>query len=313
MSSFIESHSYVVTKKIISIFSIISIIIIILHHLIKIYLNPGAYKVHLYVKIIAYTILSSALVMGCYSAMVIFLITTPMNDSIITQSCYSQLFTTIIFYGINKSAMQYSYFLRLQISYKDSIFEINKFCIYTLYICTTIYFILIVIVYAQSNDDAFYYNSTYHICNNNLDSNSSAGIIIGGIVIFYEFIVSIMALALFLRPMFKLKIYDNMDDKILIFKVGLLNSIMIVSSLITAICFMLSRGIIFSLIDNVINSFCIILMFGIHDKLFRALCCIGLCCDIDGSENESNIAASYTKTVEMNGASSNSSASAVTV
>ena len=301
MSSFVESLAYVVSKKIISVFSIISILILIIYHFIKIYLSPGLYKVNLFVKIIAYTILSTALIIGIYSALVIFLVTTPLNDSIITQSCYSQLFTAAVFYGINKTAIQYSYFLRLQISYKNSVFQINKCCLSTMYILSALYFVLIIMAYALSNDATFYYNSKYHICSNRTVDAASAGVIIGGTVIFYEFVVSIVALILFLRPMFRLGIYKNEEDKILIFKIGLLNSIMIVSSLISAICFMASRGVVFSLMDNVINSVCIVLMFRIHDGLFRKLCCATRCCNLESVVNERNIA------TELSSATSNSS------
>lgn len=289
MAAFVQSDGYVVSAKIISILSVIMISFIIIHHAIKSSKAQPDDTINVRVRIIAFCILCSALIMCTYYVLAIWLIITPFEDSIITESCYSFFLMGSILFAFNKTCIHFSYFLRLQISYKDSVFQVNKYFLGLLYILSALYFISLVFLYSIGNPDHYYWNARYKYCYYEGNyTDDTYHLIIAGMAFLYELIISTVSLILFLRPMFRLKIYTNSDAKLITFKVGLLNSIMIVSSLVALIVFSYTIAGIFVLMDNVINSICVILMFRMHEKLFTKLCCIKFCFAAMGNGTISN-------------------------
>ena len=115
------------------------------------------------------------------------------------------------------------------------------------------------------NSDAFEWNNTYKICICQDMSIENTYLVASGIfVAVYELSVSMTFLALFLRPIFKLKAYKESSKKMMILKIALLNIIMILSRLVSVACFVLTGGGIWSLLNNIINCTCVILMFKVH-------------------------------------------------
>ena len=277
-----NNHSYQIGSKVISIISTISIFIIIIHHGIQMYKSKKNIPINLYIKIITYTILVTALILSFYYDLYIFGLMGPTDVCLIEIPCWrmSNIFNVI--YWINKTCLHYSYFTRLKVAYQGSMFEINRHFLLICYILSTLYFISYVVLQSYQPRNNYAWNEKYQSCEFSTTSYryKSARTIFIAIFVSYDLIISVVGLVLFLRPMFRLKMYQDQSDQVLIFKIGLLNGIMIASSIGSYIAFLVTRITILLISDNVINSLCVILMHRVHDRMFKQICCIKRCCDL---------------------------------
>ena len=196
-------------------------------------------------------------------------------------SCYTLRTLYTIFYVTNKTCIYYSYFLRLDVSFGGSSFEVNRCLLIILYIATTIYFLVYIITVIPFDDKTDYeWNYEYNICREK-DANfdSVIGLILTLAGILYECIISITTLILFLKPLCYLSHVQN-DKNVhhLIIKVAILNGIIIISCITSLVWYSFISSTIIFMIDNVLNSLCLILMVNIHDKLYIKLCYLCISC-----------------------------------
>eukprot|EP01084_Bolivina_argentea_P168275 291867_1 len=216
-------------------------------------------------------------------------------DGYVKMNCNIVYGILTVLYVLNKTILYYSYFLRLDITYNDSTFEVNKRLLLTLSILTVVYFFIWVMYWFYGPKDTFYYNQTYNYCYRETATTSNIFGTIGIIlVIFYELFVSILSLILFIKPLCYL--HHIKADPILhetIIKVGLLNIIIIISTVAMYLVYSFTLGAIFLVIDNVINSICLVLMINIHKQLYRTMCYLCLrwtCCQyIEDNINVKNL------------------------
>ena len=189
-------------------------------------------------------------------------------------SCYILYLFGVSFYAVNKTLVYYSYLLRLDLSFEGSALQVKKHVLRRLYLATTIYFLIYIIAICFTDKTEFEWNDKYHICiNTDPHIATWQGRITAISIILYECVISIRTLILFIKPLCNLATNDN-DPYFheLIVKVGLLNSIIIISSVIGVIYYSITSSRLFLFIDNVINSLCLILMVNSHKKLYRRLC-----------------------------------------
>lgn len=202
--------------------------------------------------------------------------------SISPKKCYIAYMMGTFLYGSNKTCIYYSYFLRLDITYNNAKgFGVNNCVLNTCYILTTAYFFITTGFQMFLAKPAYFkWSDEFQFCEHTVSIvNHPIGIIIWPLVTIFELSASISALTLFLKPLCRLKRVENDRDlHELIIKFGLLNSIMIVSSLFAGFVYALTTGAILLFVDSVINSICLILMKSIHDILYKKLCVICISC-----------------------------------
>ena len=195
-------------------------------------------------------------------------------------SCYTMRTFYTIFYATNKTCIYYSYFLRLDVSFGGSSFEVNRCLLKLLYIATTIYFLVYITILPFDDKSDYEWNYKYNICREN-DANfdSMFGLILTLAAVLYECIISITTLILFLKPLCYLSHVQN-DENVhhLTIKVALLNGIIIISCITSLVWYSFISSTIIFMIDNVLNSLCLILMVNIHDKLYIKLCYLCISC-----------------------------------
>ena len=227
-------------------------------------------------RIITYCILIFSITMNIISVFHSFLIITPFGP--VKISCFASSIWFLSNYAFNKISIQISYFLRLQIAFKDTIFEVNKYLIIALYIASIIYFFVIIIAISISDPNDTYWDEQYSYCNSKSNSTNSLFYTIAAIlVLILELFTSIAPLILFLKPICKLQKMSNVNSMDFIFKIALLNLIMIISSIVFQVVFTVTVASIFLLMDNVINSLCTVLMIDVHEGLYKKLCCTQFC------------------------------------
>ena len=273
MSSFGQTPGYLITANIISVVSTILIITIIIHHVIQMRNSSDDHVINIYVRVITYMILSTALIFCLYYTVGKLPLLKP-------GSCYAVMVAFTVLYFLNKTCVHFSYFIRLKIAYKNSVFQVHSYFLAVCWIWSTVYFILFLIVKIMGNSESYRWNPDLQLC----DFIGTHRLIMILILTSYDFIISIISLVLFLRPMFRLKMYETEDEKMAIFKIGLLNSILIVSSIASYTTYVFTDTGIIIVCDNVINSFCVVLMFKIHDTMFKRICCCHLeeiCCYLE--------------------------------
>ena len=187
-------------------------------------------------------------------------------------SCYILSWISVLSLGTGKASVQFSYFLRLDASYKDTTFQLNPLFLKSVYVALTVYLFQWVVFMAFNDKDADVWNYEYNFCQN-VGSDIIIGVLYPAILILFELIMSILALVLFMKPLCRLKQIEN--DRYLhnlMVKVGLLNGIMIISSILAIFLSVFAQSIITFTVDNVINSFCLILMGRIHEPLYEKVC-----------------------------------------
>ena len=257
--------------------SAVLISLIIAHHFIQIRNSTKEDTINVYVIIVTYVILGTALIWMYYHILNIFGVITPVNDSPIKQTCNSMQFIFTGVYWLNKTSMHFSYLIRLTIAYKDSIFEINRYFLAICYVLSTLYFISVMTIEGICFQGHYIWNPANYSC------DSTRGYLLVDILVpaLYDFFISFVCLFLFLRPIFRLKMYATVTEKLFIFKIGLLNSIIIISSIASFILYMITAMRIYAICDYVIISSCVLLMFKVHHKMFQWLCCINKCWDLE--------------------------------
>ena len=194
-------------------------------------------------------------------------------------SCYILFQISAVIWVSNKTCLFYGYFLRLDYIYKGTEHEIPKWILiifYILFIGNFIVWLCIIHLLCVPTD--FQFNEKYGFCEQIPYIQSPVNTVLSGVVIMFELIVSVIALILYLRPLCHLKRMENdrdLHDKII--NIGLLNSIIILSSNFCIIIWVTTTSALFFFIDNVINSLCLILMTNIHKRLYERICCLCLC------------------------------------
>ena len=195
-------------------------------------------------------------------------------------SCYPLFIVNTLIYGMNKANIYFSYFLRLDVSFEGSSFQVNKCLLRVLYIITGLYFMGYIFNIPFTDKRDFTWNYEYNVCERRSSNfQSLTGLILAMGIIAYECIISITTLILFLKPLFYLnRVQNDRDLHNLIIKVALLNGIIIISSITGLIWFSITGSGITINMDNVINSLCIILMVNVHERLYRKLCHFCISC-----------------------------------
>ena len=195
-------------------------------------------------------------------------------------NCYLSFVVGFVLYGISKTIVYYSYFLRLDVSFGGSGFEVNQILLKILYILSTLYLMAYFIAVPFDDKRDYSWNNKYNVCDySDYNFNSLLGIVLTSTIIIYEGIVSILTLILFLRPLcYLMKVQHDKDLHDLTVKVGLLNSIVIISSIFGLVWYSFTAQLTTLYIDNVVNSLCLILMVNVHDKLYRKLCHLCISC-----------------------------------
>ena len=235
------TYEFAIFAKVTTILCAVSSVSIVLYHLItECKASKDSQKTKLKSKILnfllKFCIIVAALfnVNGCFQH---FGINT--SNGIIHGSCYMLYTVQLIIYGMIKTGIYFSYFLRLDVSFGGSAFVVNKCLLRILYILTSLYFLGYILGVPFDDKRDYEWNYKYNICQSR-DSNfqSLEGLVLTIAVIMYEVIISTTTLILFLKPLFYLNRLQN-DKNLhnLIIKVALLNSIMIISSILLLVLY----------------------------------------------------------------------------
>ena len=300
--SFVYSHEYATSIRVTVILCSVASFALLCYHSIELWktmqrrkkepIAPFSSKL---LGISLYVCLISALFFNIVTSFQMFPTPNPSTNP----PCFILYCIGLILYGVNKTSVYYSYLLRLDLSYKDTSFELNKCFLRVLYVLAMLYFCAhpasIIIHTKDLHGIRFVWNNEYGFCelsHSHITSMTATIISIGNMSI--EIIISIVALVLFIKPLCHLKQIQN-DPALhnLIIKVALLNSIMVISSLFAVLVFITTTASILLFYDNVINCLCLVLMRKIHQDLFVKMCgvCVSCkCCeyDVTSMENENN-------------------------
>ena len=195
--------------------------------------------------------------------------------------CYIIYCINTLLWSSNKTFLTYSYFLRLDTTFYATRFQINKWLLNIFYIVATLNFLgYIITLILQTKVSAFTLNEEYGFCDSISNTEVSTWAIIASIfIILYELFLSIWTLILFLKPLCHLQQLES-DESLhkLIVKIGILNSIMIISSVLGFFLWAMTVANAILFIDNVINSLCLILMSKIHSRLYEKFCYLCIAC-----------------------------------
>lgn len=304
---FVESNTFQPFAVIISSVCCIATILVILYHSIAKYLHSAEsqlqqnnsdslitpsiwfkWKIKM-TNIVIYMSLFASLSFDVFYVLHMAKVIIP--NGLLHVSCKSVYGVLSILYALNKTIIYYSYFLRLDTTYYQSTFQVNQCLLLTLEILTFIYFIIYLLywmIYVPDND-IYFYNAEYNYCyRKTATTDHETGVITVILIVLYELFVSILSLVLFIKPLCYLrKIQKDMVLHEAIVKVGLLNSIIIISSILMFLVYSFTLGAVFLVIDNMINSVCLILMTKMHKGLYLRLChfCIRCsCCKYDDED-----------------------------
>ena len=164
--SYAESSGYIIYAKIVTIIcTIVCVTIVVYHTIIQcITANPKETtekKTKILNTILHICIISAALfnIVGCFGY---FGITS--SSGTIHGSCYATYVAGLLCYATNKTCVYYSYFLRLDVSFGGSTFEINRIFLRILYTLTTIYFIIYIIALPFVDKRDYSWNYEYNVC-----------------------------------------------------------------------------------------------------------------------------------------------------
>ena len=288
---FVYSHEYAVSSRFITVTcTILSFIILFYHFLIscrankqrkKKFVVEGKYN-KLKRKILRYILyycVISAFLWNTVS--VLFYFDGPhINQlSVSTHSCFILAQISALLWFSNKICLFYGYFLRLDYIYKGTEYQINKWILYIFYILFIGYFIVwLYLIFGYVSPSNYEFNEKYGFCQVVASIQSSFMISLSVGIISFELITSIIALILYLRPLCHLKRMENDRDlHDTIIKIGILNSIIIISCILSIAIWSVTTAGVFLFIDNVINSLCLILMTNYHQKTYQRVCFICIC------------------------------------
>eukprot|EP01084_Bolivina_argentea_P313687 543242_1 len=190
MSTFNDSNAGVLSTKIISIISSLSAAFIIIYHSILRYQKTTKNEIeninsilNRISVIVLYVILISSFTFSITLCLHMFEIITPFGP--ISISCFALYVINVFQWSLNKTFVYYSYFLRLQTSYNNSMFELNKYVAIILYLSATIYFSAYILnIILRTNPNGFKWSNKYNYCHNTAQLEGTMGyIIVFGIVI----------------------------------------------------------------------------------------------------------------------------------
>eukprot|EP01083_Nonionella_stella_P248435 860111_1 len=276
LNSFIASHSYITWARVFSVLSITAIVSMILYHIvstIKRADNSGSNKI---TNLLAYTIVGVSFVLAVQMALATFSVLPGQIDI----PCILWIQILGFFISLNQFTLLLSYFYRVQMIFTDTTFAVGKCCMQSLYISSVIWFIIYLIYvfveteYRVSGDGQWLYHEEYGYCYRKGEEHPTELMIVS-LVGLYQMIISIVLLIIFLKPLCQLSKIE--DLKPLIFKICLLNGIMILTTFITYTTYFATGGGIFIGIDAAINAICVLLMRTVNERLYTFLCCIGCC------------------------------------
>ena len=185
-------------------------------------------------------------------------------------------------YAVQKTLVYYTYYLRLDVSYGESDFQVNRCLLYFLYLVTTIYFLIYIIFIATEDSSNYEWNDDYKICVDSVAhiDNLEGWLIAIGIVV-YECVIGTISLILFIKPLCRLtQLQNDRSFHSLYIKITLCNGTIIISSVIGIIAYSMTGSNVLLFIDNVINPLCLILMVKVHEELYERTCkwCISKKC-----------------------------------
>lgn len=210
-------------------------------------------------------------------------------SGMISISCATYAVSSNAIFRLLKLFVFYSFILRLQMSYNDSAFRIRKWIIIVFYALSSIYIaMLICIPWLFASDSYWRWNenerSCEYIARYISTSQEVRRVVAIYIVMTFEFSISFTLLVLFIKPLCQLNKAHN-DPKLqdTMIRIGLLNSCMIVSSMISLIILAFHKDKLFAAVmicDNFVTLLCMMMMFTIHKALYKRVCglCIGLKC-----------------------------------
>ena len=277
----IHSDRYVLSAQIISTTCALASIALLLFHVVRkhkydhvhndksnVAFSKGkllAFEINI---ILVLSLISNALLCLMYMQLI-----TPSGP--LSMQCFTFYILYVLLWALNKTFIYYSYFLRLDLSFADSAFAVNRHLLRTLYAGNTLYFIVYVIVLAFVEEPRHYFwNARYQYCERTPNIHSGTLLVVlSALIIVYDSCMSVVTLLLFLKPLWHLKKIQN-DEKLhhLIVKVSLLNSLLIMSSLLAFMLYAVTVAGVFILLDNVVNAVSFVLMAKVHHKLYLSLC-----------------------------------------
>lgn len=198
----------------------------------------------------------------------------------------------------NRWSMYLIFIRRIAVSFKHSIFELNKYHALILYIFVTSYWIPYV-CYVNWFAVKSVYNPELKVCDTTYHQLCTL------IAYVIDIFLSIYTLCLFIIPLKRHTNYiketgNNQNSRRLyhiMVKYAILGSITIISSLILFTMAVFSEwGMYWSVLDDTINGICILLIHAIHNNIYMVLCkyCHNCCfrnCngDIDHNRSDENM------------------------
>ena len=286
----LETYGYALIAKIIVILSTVaSIVIAIYHRIVKCTqpINPDAIKPTKKSKalnIIQEFCIISAAFFCIINSFAFFGLNSASHESTHIP-CYITYIFGVGMYAINKCLVYYTYFLRLQVAFGNTIYKASNYLLSFLYISTTIYFLTYLMAIFSSDKQEFQWNDKYDLC---ISEPPEWWMAI--CIILTEFFITICSMITFVKPLLHLKELQN-DRKFhdLVIKIALCNSIMMISSVIGIAVYSVTASNVVIFIDNVINPLCLMLMLKIHQELYTRSCnwCISFkCCEFQEKNDD---------------------------
>eukprot|EP01084_Bolivina_argentea_P279050 477013_1 len=276
LNDFIASHSYITSAKVICALSITAIVAMILYHIVSMIRRDNNHEFNRITNFLTYTIVGLSLVITVIMTLGAFAVVPGQIDF----PCILWIKILGFFIALNQFTLLLSYFYRVQIIFIDTTFAVSKCCLRSSYISSVIWFIIYLIYvfveteYRMSGDGEWLYHEEYGYCYRKGEEHPTELMIVS-LVGLYQMIISIVLLIIFLKPLCQLSKIE--DLKPLIFKICLLNGVMILTTFITYTTYFATGGGIFIGIDAAINAICVLLMRTVNERLYTFLCCIGCC------------------------------------
>eukprot|EP01083_Nonionella_stella_P248437 860117_1 len=272
LNDFIASHSYITSAKVICALSITAIVAMILYHIVSMIRRDNNHEFNRITNFLTYTIVGLSLVITVIMTLGAFAVVPGQIDF----PCILWIKILGFFIALNQFTLLLSYFYRVQMIFTDTTFAVGKCCMQSLYISSVIWFIIYVwYSLAETEHRVWRYHEEYGFCYRKGEEHPTEQMI-GVLVMLYLVIISIVLLVMFLKPLCQLSnVRDGM--KPVIFKICLLNGIMILTTFITWMTYFTTGGDWFVVIDTAINAICVLLMRTVNERLYKFLCCIGSC------------------------------------
>eukprot|EP01083_Nonionella_stella_P048653 129948_1 len=271
-----DGHSYMAWARVFSVLSFTAIVSMILYHIVSMIKRVGTHEFNRITSLMTYTIVGVSFII----TMIITLYAFQVLPGKIGIPCLLWVQIIGFLIALNQFTLLLSYFYRVQIIFIDTTFAVSKCCLRSSCISSVVWFIIyLVYVFVEtehrmSRDGEWLFHEEYGYCYRKGEEHPTELMIVS-LVGLYQMIISIVLLIIFLKPLCQLSKIE--DLKPLIFKICLLNGVMILTTFITYTTYFATGGGIFIGIDAAINAICVLLMRTVNERLYTFLCCIGCC------------------------------------